>query len=158
IMRTYKGGGGPPPAAAINYANRHFFSRRSRGHFMTVFAMLYRPDTRALNYLSAGHPPLLLRRGNDVSVLGESDQIPLGVLRGYEYRTNEAGLEPGDLLMLYTDGITEARDRRERMFGLDRLRELFASTPDTPDAVRDRVVAALGEHQGGPVGTDDQTL
>lgn len=158
IMRTYKGGDGPPPAAAINYANRHFFSRRSRGHFMTVFAMLFRPDTRALSWLSAGHPPLLLRRGRDVRVVGEADQIPLGVLRDYEYRNNEVVLEPGDLLMLYTDGLTEARDRRERMFGLDRLRELFASTPDTPDAVRDRIVAALGEHQGGPVGSDDQTL
>jgi phosphoserine phosphatase RsbU/P len=158
IMRTYKGGDGPPPAAAINYANRHFFSRKSRGHFMTVFAMLYRPDTRVLSFLSAGHPPLLHRRGHDVRLLGESDQIPLGVLRDYEYRNNEIVLEPDDMLLLYTDGLTEARDRRERMFGVDRLSELFSSSPDTPDAVRDRIVAALSDHQGGPIGADDQTL
>jgi sigma-B regulation protein RsbU (phosphoserine phosphatase) len=158
ILRTYQGGDGPPPAAAMSYANRYFFSRRSRGHFMTVFAMLYRPDTRILSFLSAGHPPILHRRGAEVRLLGEGDQIPLGVLRDYEYRNNEVLLEPGDQLLVYTDGLTEARDRQERMFGLERLRELFASCPDSPAAVRDRIVAALGAHQGGPIGEDDQTL
>jgi sigma-B regulation protein RsbU (phosphoserine phosphatase) len=158
IMRTYKGGDGPPPAAAMSYANRYFFSRRSRGHFMTAFAMLYRPDTRILSYLSAGHPPILHRRGSQVNLLGEGDQIPLGVLRDYEYRNNDIALEAGDLLMLYTDGFTEARDRHERMFGIDRLRDLFSHPGDTPAAVRDRIVSALHEYQGGPIGVDDQTL
>jgi sigma-B regulation protein RsbU (phosphoserine phosphatase) len=158
IMRTYRGGDGPPPAAAMSYANRYFFSRRSRGHFMTAFAMLYRPDTRMLSYLSAGHPPVLHRRGTEVDLLGEGDQIPLGVLRDYEYRNNEIVLEQGDQLLLYTDGLTEARDRRERMFGTERLRELFSHPDDSPAAARDRIVSALFEHQGGPIGTDDQTL
>jgi sigma-B regulation protein RsbU (phosphoserine phosphatase) len=158
IMRTYKGGDGPPPAAAMSYANRYFFSRRSRGHFMTAFAMLYRPDTRILSYLSAGHPPVLLRRGRDVQLLGEGDQIPLGVLRDYEYRNNEIKLEPGDLLLLYTDGLTEARDRHEHMLGVDRLSELFASGGNTPEAIRDSIVGELCAYQGGPIGTDDQTL
>jgi len=158
IMRTYKGGDGPPPAAAMSYANRYFFSRRSRGHFMTAFAMVYRPDTRILSYLSAGHPPMLHRRGTCVSLLGEGDQIPLGVLRDYEYRNNDFTLEPGDLLLLYTDGLTEARDRHERMFGIDRLRELFSHRGDSPAAARDRIVAALHEYQEGPIGIDDQTL
>lgn len=158
IMRTYKGGDGSPPAAAISYANRYFFSRRSRGHFMTVFAALYRPDTRVLSYLSAGHPPILHRRGADVRLLGEGDQIPLGVLRDYEYRNNEVVLEPNDQLLLYTDGLTEARDRRDRMFGTERLRELFSHPDDSPAAARDRIVSALFEHQGGAIGSDDQTL
>jgi len=158
IMRTYRGDGGTPPAAAMSYANRYFFSRRSRGHFMTVFAILYRPDTRILAYLSAGHPPILHRRGSSVQALGEGDQIPLGVLRDYEYRNNEIALEPGDLLLLYTDGLPEARDSRNNMFGIDRLRELFATGSDSPMAVRDSIVAALAAHQGGPLGDDDQTL
>lgn len=158
IMRTYQGGDGPPPAAAMNYANRYFFSRRSRGHFMTVFAALYRPDNRSLSYLSAGHPPLLLRRGRDVHVLGEGDQIPLGVLRDYEYRNNEVTLEPGDRLVLYTDGLTEARDAKDRMFGSERLRALVASGPGAPQDLRDHVMNAVLEHQANPIGSDDQTL
>lgn len=104
ILRTYRSDGGPPPAAVITYINRHFLSRRSRGHFMTVFAQLYRPDTRILRYVSAGHPPMLLRRGNDVQLIGEGDQIPLGVLRDYEYWNNEITLQGCDVLILYTDG------------------------------------------------------
>ncbi|HZP65864.1 MAG TPA: PP2C family protein-serine/threonine phosphatase [Rudaea sp.] len=159
IMRTYRGDdGAPPPAGAISYANRYFFSRRSRGHFMTVFAVLYRPDTRILSYLSAGHPALLHRRGRHVELLGESDQIPLGVLRDHEYSNNEHELAPGDTLVLYTDGVLEARDRRDRMFGLDRLRGLVADGPQAPEALRDELVAAVHAHQESPIGTDDQTL
>ena len=164
IMRTYRGEGPAPPAGALTYANRYFFSRRNRGHFMTVFAVLYRPDTRTLSYLSAGHPPMLLRRRGglcgsaDVGNLGDSDQIPLGVLRDYEYSNNEITLEPGDLLVLYTDGITEARDRHDRMFGAERLRELVASGPDSPRALCDSIVAEVTAHQGRPIGDDDQTL
>jgi sigma-B regulation protein RsbU (phosphoserine phosphatase) len=159
ILRTYQGDEQrPSPAGAISYANKYFFSRRSRGHFMSVIAALYRPDLRTLSFLSAGHPPLLLRRGSDVHLLGEGDQIPLGVLRDYEYRNNEVQLAPDDTLVLYTDGILEARDARERMFGLDRLRELVAHGPQSPQELRDSVVDAVRTHQQGDIGNDDQTL
>jgi sigma-B regulation protein RsbU (phosphoserine phosphatase) len=158
IMRTYPGGDGAPPAAAINYANRYFFSRRSRGHFMTVFAAMYRPDTRVLSYLSAGHPPILHRRGRDITLLGEGDQIPLGVLRDYEYRNNEVVLEAGDQLVIYTDGLTEARDPHERMFGGERLRELVAHGPQQPRDLLEHVLAAVVAHQASAIGEDDQTL
>jgi sigma-B regulation protein RsbU (phosphoserine phosphatase) len=160
ILRTYKGGDGPAPAAAISYANRHFFSRRSRGHFMTVFAVLYRPDTHELSYLSAGHPPLLHRRGAALQLLGEADQIPLGVLREHVYQNNVYHAQNGDIFVLYTDGITEARDVQGREFGLDRLRALVAAAdPAAPAHVlRDVLIAAVQAHQGKPVGSDDQTL
>jgi sigma-B regulation protein RsbU (phosphoserine phosphatase) len=158
ILRTYKGGDGPPPAAAITYVNRYFFSRRNRGHFLTLVAMTYRPDTRVLSYLSAGHPPLVHRRGHQVQLLGEADQIPLGVLRDYEYRNNEIVLEPGDTLVLYTDGFSESRDANENMFGADRLRELVASGPVGAKPLLDSIVNAVQEHQGGLIGDDDQTL
>ena len=159
ILRTYQGGDGDsPPAAAITYANRYFFSRRNRGHFMSVFALLYRPDTRILGYLSAGHPPILLKRGATISLLGEGDQIPLGVLRDYEFHNNEITLEPDDIIVLYTDGVTEARNPRDEMFGIDRLRTLVAAGEDSPKALLDNIVAAVQAHQQNPLGADDQTL
>lgn len=159
ILRTYRGGDGEPPAAAVSYTNRYFFSRRNRGHFMTLFAVYYRPDLRRLSFLSAGHPPLLHRRGGDVVALGEGDQIPLGVLRDYEYRNNVYNVQNGDVFVLYTDGIVEARDARGREFGVERLRELVATTPvDCAQTLRAKLVDAVQAHQGGATGTDDQTL
>jgi sigma-B regulation protein RsbU (phosphoserine phosphatase) len=160
ILRTFQGDGKPAPASAISYANRYFFSRRNRGHFMTVFALLYQPDTRALNFLSAGHPPMLHRRGSDVALLGESDQIPLGVLRDFEYGNNVYNAQKGDIYVLYTDGIVEARDAHGREFGMDRLRGLVAAADAGAcvDKLRDVLVAALHAHQGGSIGSDDQTL
>jgi len=158
ILRTYQGNDGPPPAAAISYVNKYFFSRRNRGHFVTVFATLYRPDTRTLSYLSAGHPPAMLKRNSDVQLLGEADQIPLGVLRDYEYRNNEVTLQSGDILVLYTDGFVESRDVHGNMLGAERLRQLVASAPQSAKALLDEVVAAVQAHQGGTLGDDDQTL
>jgi sigma-B regulation protein RsbU (phosphoserine phosphatase) len=125
---------------------------------MSVFAVLYRPDTRILSYLSAGHPALLHRRDSFVQQLGESDQIPLGVLHDYEYRNNEITLDVGDLLILYTDGITEARNRRGEMFGVSRLRELVCAGSVSPQAMCDSIVAAVQAHQENIIGSDDQTL
>ena len=158
ILRTYKGDDGPVPAAAISYLNKYFFSRRNRGHFVTMFATIYRPDTRMLSYLSAGHPPLMHKRGTDVQLLGESDQIPVGVLRDYQYRNNEITLQRGDVLVIYTDGIVEARDAQETMFGSDRLRELVSNGPSSAQELLDAIVMAVQAHQGNTLGVDDQTL
>ena len=160
ILRTFQGDDRPSPAGAISYANRYFFSRRNRGHFMTVFALLYRPAERVLSFLSAGHPPMLHRRGDEVTALGESDQIPLGVLRDFEFTNNVYNAQNGDIFVLYTDGIVEARDARGREFGMDRLRRLVAEAdPGLPaSALRDRLVSVVHAHQGGTVGHDDQTL
>jgi sigma-B regulation protein RsbU (phosphoserine phosphatase) len=159
ILRTYKGGESPAgPAGVLSYVNKYFFSRRSRGHFMSAFAASYRPDTRTLSFLSAGHPPLLHRHGNDVRLIGEGDQIPLGVLRDHEYRNNEIAVDAGATLVLYTDGIVEARDARGRMFGIERLGELIAQGPAAPQALLEHVIGAVQQHQNSALGADDQTL
>ena len=103
-------------------------------------------------------PPLLHRRGDNVELRGEGDQIPLGVLRDYEFRNNEIELHVGDMLVLYTDGIVEARDGHGTMFGTERLRELVLNGSDVPALLCNSIVAAVREHQGNPIGTDDQTL
>ncbi|MEO5560648.1 MAG: SpoIIE family protein phosphatase, partial [Dokdonella sp.] len=83
ILRTYKDDEESGPAGVLTYANRHFFSRRQRQHFLTVFALLYRPDLRRAVYVNAGHPPLLHRRGDSVISFGAGTQIPLGILRDH---------------------------------------------------------------------------
>lgn len=158
ILRTYQGEDDAGPAGALTYANRHFFSRRSRGHFLTAFALLYRPDHRRATFVDAGHPPLLQRRGDRVLRHGAGTQIPLGVLRDHAWQNDSFEVERGDVLVLYTDGVVEARDANREPFGEQRLAELVRTGPEQPAALlallRERLVA----HQGSDAGSDDQTL
>jgi phosphoserine phosphatase RsbU/P len=157
ILRTYQGDG-EGPAGALTYANRYFFSRRQRQHFLTAFALLYRPDLRRATYVAAGHPPLLHRRGDTVTQRGAGDQIPLGILRDYAFRNSEFDTDAGDVLVLYTDGVVEARDPKGRAFGVERLTTLVAEGAEHPADLMASLRDALIEHQGGPLGVDDQTL
>jgi sigma-B regulation protein RsbU (phosphoserine phosphatase) len=161
ILRTYRGDEPPGgPAGALTYANRHFFSRRQRPHFMTVFGIGVRADQRGARYVNGGHLPAILRRGDALHWLGAGDDagIPLGVLREHRWDNAETAVLPGDVLVAYTDGITEARDRTGAMFGAERLATLVADGDADPAAIVARVRDALFEHQGGEVGADDQTL
>jgi sigma-B regulation protein RsbU (phosphoserine phosphatase) len=161
ILRTYRGDEEPRGAGgALTYANRHFFSRRQRPHFLTMFAAGARPDQRQLTYVNAGHPPALLRQEGRTRWLGrdEDASIPLGVLREHRWENFVVPWQPGDLLLLYTDGIIEARDARGRAFGAQRLFDLVASAPPEPEAMLARAREALYEHQGGEIGVDDQSM
>lgn len=157
ILRTYKPQGDLGPAGALSYANRHYLSRRSRQRLMTVLAAGYRPDLQILRYASAGHLPLLLRRGKQVQLLDQGE-MPIGVLRDTEYRNHEVRFLPGDLLVALTDGLTEARDRAGRQFGLARLQRIVAGGPEQPEALLRVILDELFGHQGGEIGQDDQTL
>jgi sigma-B regulation protein RsbU (phosphoserine phosphatase) len=157
ILRTYQGDG-DGPAGALTYANRYFFSRRSRQHFLTALALLYRPDLREATFVDAGHPPLLHRRNGAVVARGAGTQIPLGILRDHVWQNETFDAVPGDLLVLYTDGIVEARDAKHRPFGTERLAELVANGPDNPHAMLELLRDAVIEHQNNRVGVDDQTL
>ncbi|HEY6984761.1 MAG TPA: PP2C family protein-serine/threonine phosphatase [Rhodanobacteraceae bacterium] len=158
ILRTYHGDGESGPAGALTYANRYFFSRRNRQHFLTAFALLYRPDLRRAVYVDAGHPPLLHRRGDVVTPRGAGEQIPLGILRDHVFRNSEFEIQSGDVLVLYTDGVIEARDRKGQQFGIERLTALICDGPEEPSKLLPTLRDALIEHQDAPLGSDDQTL
>lgn len=161
ILRTYRGDEPPGgPAGALNYANRHFFSRRERAYFMTVFGVSGRPDRDELVYVCAGHPPALHRRDRVLTWLGVGDDggIPLGIDRDYRWQSWTMSWLPGDALVLYTDGIVEARDQRGRMFGSERLAQLVADGSSAPQEVLARVREAVVDHQSAVSGDDDQTL
>jgi hypothetical protein len=115
--------------------------------------------TGRLEWTNAGHPPPLLLRGRKVvAELANEPVLPFG-LRG-QPRIGTADLEPGDALLLYTDGVTEARAAGGELFGLDRLTDLLeqeAASGRPPEEMLRRLVHALLEHQ--PEGLrDDATL
>lgn len=159
ILRTYQGGEGEGPAGALTYANRHFFSRRARRHFMTAQGFLVLPHLGQARLCNAGHLPPLRRRAGRVERLDGGRDIPIGILREHQFHNHVYDIADGDLLVFHTDGISEARDRGGAQFGIERIEAIFAEDElRTPQAVLDGIVAAVQAHQGSAIGSDDQTL
>ena len=128
--------------------------------FTTAVLAQLNLDTGLLRYLNAGHPaPLLLRHGKVIRPLGQGRRMPLG-LDDPAIEIAEEVLEPGDRLLLYTDGITEARDQTGALFGESRLVDLVerhaAAELPAPETLRRLCHAALAHYDGPP--SDDATL
>lgn len=161
ILRTYRGDEQPGgPAGAATYANRYFFSRRQRPHYLTAFGASARPDRKQLQFVCAGHPPALHRRGRTLTWLGTGAQaeIPLGILRTHQWGNTCHDWQPGDLLLAYTDGVVEARDRQGNMLGGEKLAQWFLHAPPDAAGALAYLREALFEQQGHTIGRDDQTL
>jgi len=149
------------PAEMLASANRQLYDRSDQydGTFVTAFYGIYDPPRRSLCYSSAGHhPPLLVDRHANVRELDEAQALPLAVGPDSPYSEHTAGLTPGDTLLLYTDGITEATNHADKPYGRQRL--LSCVREDVPNAqhIIDCVVHKLIGFTGGRAQVDDQTL
>ena len=134
----------------------HFADQR----FVTAVLGELEMDTGRLRYINAGHPaPLLLRHGRAVRALTGGRRMPLG-LDDSAIEIAEESLEPGDRVLLYTDGVIEARDNAGELFGTDRLVDLAERSAvdelPAPENLR-RLAHSVMQHQGG-LPTDDATI
>jgi sigma-B regulation protein RsbU (phosphoserine phosphatase) len=154
-----------PPAALLEYLNNRLTCTYTQaGTFVTAFYAVLEPTTRTLTYSRAGHnPPRLVRDGRVMS-LDQNGALPLGIMTGQEYEQSTITLEHGDLLLLYTDGITEARgplkdgDGHE-LFGVERLDKLLldCGASGAQECV-ERIRAGVAAFCGNAPPTDDRTL
>ncbi|MFC7533874.1 PP2C family protein-serine/threonine phosphatase [Actinoplanes sp. GCM10030250] len=158
-IRAARRDGGDLVAQARS-ADAALFAEFTDARFVTGFLAELNLETGLLRYVNAGHPaPVLLRGKSAVAEVGGGGRMPLGIA---DLRTEmgEQQLEPGDRLLLYTDGITEARDAGGEQFGLDRLVKLAehhdAAGLPAPETLR-RLSHAVVEHQHG-LPEDDATL
>ncbi len=116
--------------------------RTSPEKFITAILALYDPATGSLAFANAGHNPAILLRADGTYELLGAQGPPLGLFPGTAYPSDARTLAPGDLLVLYTDGVTEAANPEEDEFGLDRLVAIVKEAAARPVA---DVEAAIGE-------------
>jgi PAS domain S-box-containing protein len=125
--------------------------------FITMFYMKYHHATRQLRYANAGHNrPLLLPAGEAVCQELDADGLVFGVSREVAFEEKNTVLQKGDLVLLYTDGITEAQNPEGEFFGIDRLCRIFAAQgANTPQEIIDNIVEELRIFRRGNSFADD---
>jgi sigma-B regulation protein RsbU (phosphoserine phosphatase) len=154
-----------PPAALLNYLNERLAKAYTRGGtFVTAFYAVLNPVNRTLTYSRAGHNPPRLVRGDKVVSFDGAGGLPLGIIGRQVYEETSVQLKPRDLLLLYTDGITEAMapangGGNRELFGLERLDSLLLECKSNgAGECIDRIRASVTAFAQTALPSDDQTL
>ncbi len=152
LARTYAVEYPTEPEQVLDAVNRRILEDTKSSQFVTIFYGVLDPRTGALEYSNAGHvPPYLIKphRGYTVASLTKTG-VPLGISKGETWKKSSLQIEPGDVLVLYTDGITEAKNQQEELFGEERLiesmkRNIGSSATELQKIILSDVMSFLGE-------------
>lgn len=128
--------------------------------FITLIFSIYDPVTGSLRYIRAGHnyPIYYSKSTNDFELLG-GEGVALGVFSGITLEEKEVNLKNGDIVVLYTDGVTEAVNSDNEMFGVERIEELIKEYQDWPaNLIAEKIKASVVEFEGNDQQFDDITL
>lgn len=146
----------PALVAGMNrYASAHSLGGR---RFTTAFFAELDPSTRALSYISAGHNPPLLRRASGVIERLETGNLPLGINASLEFSSGSTTLAPGEVLLIFTDGLIESMTGAEEEFGEERVTAWLKAAPAaSSQQMLESLVAAVDAFTGGARQHDDLT-
>jgi phosphoserine phosphatase RsbU/P len=142
----------------IRRVNRMLCERTEEGKYATIFYSII-DRAGAMQYINAGHcSPILMSRGEKVKYL-ETTGVPAGLVDDAEFSVETVQLQPGDRIVIYSDGVTDAQDVEGNFFGRRRLRDLIEANPDLSTAdLHGILVQTLDSFTEGAVQADDVTL
>jgi len=145
--------------STISAVNKYLADNIPANRFVTLFYAELDPDSGALSFLNAGHnPPLIVHAAGTVEQLA-SGGLPLGIKPDADYREGRTQLLPGDVLVIYSDGVTEAVSPTGEEFGSTRLYEVVSRNIESSAAgIRDRIESSLTKFSQGTSAADDITL
>ncbi len=151
-----------PPAKILDYLNRHLATlyTSQNENFITAFYGIYDPADRTLTYACAGHNPPRLKRCQDGTLLAldRAGGFPLGITSEGAFDECVQQLQPGDQIIFYTDGITEASNPDGKLFGTDRLDNELENCSLQASALLDSVLRSVEDFANGHPPDDDRTL
>ena len=148
---------GITPAGILRQVNKTLAEDNENVMFVTLFVGILDLKTGELAFSNAGHnPPLILGADGECSFLKLPDGLVLGVMTDAEYRDDTVRLGPGDMIVTYTDGVTEAMNPKKELYSEARLQETLTrmagrSVEDTIDAI----IASVKGHAAGAPQSDD---
>ena len=147
------------PGDVMSTVNQLLCEDNEAAMFVTLLYAVYDPETGRLTYANGGHnPPLVVHKDSTSSLLPQTEGLALGLLPDYEYQQKTVTVEPGETLVLYTDGVTEAMNADEEEFGVERLQQIFADPhPHEAHAITQLIFNAVDEFAGDTPQSDDVT-
>lgn len=150
----------PSPEVLLRHVNDALAAQNPQGLFTTLMCLRFDPKAGRVAFASAGHPPpVLLSPGRPPRFLEVEHGFPAGIFAGGEYALQTCDLGPGESLLLYTDGVTEAFDQSRREFGDEGLLTCLAGgTIDGAASTVKSVMAAVRRHAGDAPQSDDITV
>ncbi|MBA3242248.1 MAG: SpoIIE family protein phosphatase [Acidobacteria bacterium] len=148
-----------PLTETISAVNRYLADNTPANRFVTLFYAELDPLTGSLSFINAGHnPPLIAHSGGTMEQLGAGG-LPLGIMPDAVFREGRTQLQVGDVLVAYSDGVTETQNPSGEEFGTVRLEQAITQNLDRSAAgIRDKIEAALSTFAQGTPAVDDITL
>ena len=146
---------GYPLTEAVSKVNKGLCDNHARGMFVTAFIGVLDMATGSVEYVSAGHCPPLIKKGNQYDYVKVEQNLVLGITPNYAYKSGSFNLKKNNRLFLYTDGVSEAQTKTEKLFGPERLQKALNQGKD--DTIS-RVKSAIHRFTKGAQQSDDITM
>ncbi|QDU60922.1 Phosphoserine phosphatase RsbU [Planctomycetes bacterium Pan216] len=149
------------PPEAMGRINNAICSAGLDDRFITMAICVIDPTTHKITMVNAGHmSPMILKLDGSVAEPAGDDiaGLPAGVMDDFDYESTEVVLEPGETVVLFSDGVDEAMNSKNEQYGLVRLREVVASGPRVPGELGPHILADVQKHVAGYKQSDDMTM
>jgi phosphoserine phosphatase RsbU/P len=149
---------GTDPARVFNHVNRFLCDHAEVGRYATMFFGIL-DDAGRLEFINAGHPSPILIRKDTVEEAFTEGSFPVGLVPEAEFTTTTLQLQPNDTMVLFSDGVTEAMDPEEELYGVPRLRGVLQGKPDMQlDEIQKAILESVENFARGARQADDLTL
>lgn len=160
VLKTLTLTGEFAPNENLNELNHIIYSDITEDMFITMMHSKYNKENKTLYYSNAGHNPLVVYRAvTDTIELHTVKGVAIGFLKEYNYRQGEIKLDKGDIVVFYTDGITEAENKNKEMFGLERLKEIvYKNKNKNPREIKREILEEINRFRQDYEQTDDLTF
>jgi serine phosphatase RsbU (regulator of sigma subunit) len=143
-------------AHMADFINQSVLHNSVRGKFVTIVFMILDPHQQNLQYINCGHNPPLMVKGSTTVVELNRAGTALGVMEDYQYEVSDVDFSPGDIILGYTDGLSELRDTQGRQLGINNIKKILQINNQLdPTFIKQYLLASIYEHASETEVSDD---